>query len=60
MTSSRRERSASSLSSSFLARRLGAFASAFFLYGVALLYGYAGTVDLRGNEGVIIGMPPAA
>ncbi len=27
---------------------LGAFASAFFLYGVALLYGYAGTVDLSG------------
>lgn len=27
---------------------LGAFASAFFLYGVALLYGYAGTVELRG------------
>ncbi|MGB9377009.1 MAG: NADH-quinone oxidoreductase subunit NuoN [Mycobacteriales bacterium] len=27
---------------------LGAFASAFFLYGVALLYGYAGTVKLRG------------
>ena len=27
---------------------LGAFASAFFLYGVALLYGYAGTVDLHG------------
>jgi NADH-quinone oxidoreductase subunit N len=27
---------------------LGAFASAFFLYGVALLYGYAGTVDLGG------------
>ncbi len=25
---------------------LGAFASAFFLYGLALLYGYAGTVDL--------------
>jgi NADH-quinone oxidoreductase subunit N len=25
---------------------LGAFASAFFLYGVALLYGYAGNVDL--------------
>jgi NADH-quinone oxidoreductase subunit N len=25
---------------------LGAFASAFFLYGVALLYGYAGSVDL--------------
>ena len=27
---------------------LGAFASAFFLYGVALLYGFAGTVDLDG------------
>ncbi len=27
---------------------LGAFASAFFLYGVALLYGYSGTVQLRG------------
>ncbi|MGH3647783.1 MAG: NADH-quinone oxidoreductase subunit NuoN [Micromonosporaceae bacterium] len=27
---------------------LGAFASAFFLYGVALLYGYAGTVQLAG------------
>ena len=27
---------------------LGAFASAFFLYGVALLYGYAGTADLTG------------
>jgi len=27
---------------------LGAFASAFFLYGVALLYGYAGTADLSG------------
>ncbi len=26
---------------------LGAFASAFFLYGVALLYGYAGKVQLR-------------
>ena len=26
---------------------LGAFASAFFLYGLALLYGYAGTVDLN-------------
>ncbi|MGI8882287.1 MAG: NADH-quinone oxidoreductase subunit NuoN [Jatrophihabitans sp.] len=25
---------------------LGSFASAFFLYGLALLYGYAGTVDL--------------
>ncbi len=27
---------------------LGAFASAFFLYGLALLYGYANTVDLPG------------
>jgi NADH-quinone oxidoreductase subunit N len=27
---------------------LGAFSSAFFLYGVALLYGYAGTVELAG------------
>ena len=27
---------------------LGAFASAFFLYGVALIYGFAGTVDLDG------------
>ena len=26
---------------------LGAFSSAFFIYGVALLYGYAGTVDAR-------------
>src|SRR3712207_9339403 len=25
---------------------LGSFASAFFLYGVAMLYGYAGSVDL--------------
>ncbi|MDP9100793.1 MAG: NADH-quinone oxidoreductase subunit NuoN [Actinomycetota bacterium] len=25
---------------------LGAFASAFFLYGVAMIYGYAGTVDI--------------
>jgi NADH-quinone oxidoreductase subunit N len=27
---------------------LGAFSSAFFLYGLALLYGYAGTVSLEG------------
>jgi NADH-quinone oxidoreductase subunit N len=27
---------------------LGAFSSAFFLYGIALLYGYAGTVSLSG------------
>ncbi|MGI8646851.1 MAG: NADH-quinone oxidoreductase subunit NuoN [Acidimicrobiales bacterium] len=32
---------------------LGAFASAFFLYGVALLYGYAGTVSLGGIAGAI-------
>ena len=43
---------------------LGAFASAFFLYGVALLYGYAGSVDLgdvlaatgraQSNEGLLL------
>ncbi|MHA4853366.1 NADH-quinone oxidoreductase subunit NuoN [Rhodococcus sp. MSC1_016] len=43
---------------------LGAFSSAFFLYGVALLYGYAGTVrlagiadavaDRSGNEGLAL------
>lgn len=27
---------------------LGAFSSAFFLYGAAMLYGFAGTMDLRG------------
>lgn len=27
---------------------LGAFASGFFVYGMALIYGYSGTVDLRG------------
>ncbi len=27
---------------------LGAFSSAFFLYGAAMLYGYAGTLDLHG------------
>jgi NADH-quinone oxidoreductase subunit N len=27
---------------------LGSFSSAFFLYGVAMLYGYAGTMDLKG------------
>ena len=30
---------------------LGAFASAFFLYGLALLYGYANSVDLAGDPG---------
>jgi NADH-quinone oxidoreductase subunit N len=29
---------------------LGAFSSAFFLYGVALLYGYAGTISLAGIQ----------
>lgn len=32
---------------------LGAFSSAFFLYGVAMLYGYAGTLDLDGIADVI-------
>ncbi|MGE2712846.1 NADH-quinone oxidoreductase subunit NuoN [Mycolicibacterium litorale] len=32
---------------------LGAFSSAFFLYGAALLYGYAGTLDLRGIAAVV-------
>lgn len=36
---------------------LGAFASAFFLYGVALLYGYAGTVKLRGIFDAATGSP---
>ncbi|MFV9633899.1 NADH-quinone oxidoreductase subunit NuoN [Mycobacterium neumannii] len=35
---------------------LGAFSSAFFLYGVAMLYGYAGTLDLVGiSEAVAAG-----
>jgi NADH-quinone oxidoreductase subunit N len=32
---------------------LGAFSSAFFLFGVAMLYGYAGTLDLRGIADVV-------
>ncbi|MDO5502013.1 MAG: NADH-quinone oxidoreductase subunit NuoN [Actinomycetia bacterium] len=32
---------------------LGAFASAFFLFGAALLYGYAGTTDLAGIAAAI-------
>jgi NADH-quinone oxidoreductase subunit N len=34
---------------------LGAFSSAFFLYGVALLYGYAGTVSLGGIHDAAVG-----
>ena len=34
---------------------LGAFATAFFVYGVALVYGAAGTLDLR----VLAGQPPS-
>ncbi|WP_457030678.1 NADH-quinone oxidoreductase subunit NuoN [Kitasatospora sp. P5_F3] len=35
---------------------LGAFASAFFLFGTALLYGYAGTVSLGGIADVVSGV----
>ncbi|MHA6792614.1 NADH-quinone oxidoreductase subunit NuoN [Pseudonocardia bannensis] len=34
---------------------LGAFASAFFLYGLALIYGYAGTVRLTGIAQAAVG-----
>jgi NADH-quinone oxidoreductase subunit N len=34
---------------------LGAFSSAFFLYGMALLYGYAGTVELAGIADAVAG-----
>jgi NADH-quinone oxidoreductase subunit N len=33
---------------------LGAFASAFFLYGVALIYGFAGTVNLGGIADAVL------
>ncbi|MGV0814270.1 NADH-quinone oxidoreductase subunit NuoN [Mycolicibacterium boenickei] len=33
---------------------LGAFSSAFFLYGAAMLYGYAGTLDLSGIANAVI------
>ncbi|HWB66711.1 MAG TPA: NADH-quinone oxidoreductase subunit NuoN, partial [Mycobacteriales bacterium] len=33
---------------------LGAFSSAFFLYGLALLYGYAGTVSLGGIQAATV------
>src|SRR6202000_2085943 len=32
---------------------LGAFSSAFFLYGAAMLYGYAGTLNLGGIAGAV-------
>ncbi|MFD9114952.1 NADH-quinone oxidoreductase subunit NuoN [Streptomyces bottropensis] len=38
---------------------LGAFASAFFLFGTALMYGYAGTVSLGGIADVIAGRSAA-
>jgi NADH-quinone oxidoreductase subunit N len=34
---------------------LGSFASAFFLFGVALVYGYAGRVDFAGIDAQVIG-----
>lgn len=37
---------------------LGAFASAFFLFGAALLYGYAGTTDLSGIAEAIASPAP--
>jgi NADH-quinone oxidoreductase subunit N len=37
---------------------LGAFSSAFFVYGAAMMYGYAGTLDLRGiADAVTAGAP---
>jgi NADH-quinone oxidoreductase subunit N len=36
---------------------LGAFASAFLLFGIALLYGYAGTVSYAGIADVVAGEP---
>jgi NADH-quinone oxidoreductase subunit N len=32
---------------------LGAFSSAFFLYGIALIYGYAGSVELAAIDGAV-------
>ncbi|MFC5905651.1 NADH-quinone oxidoreductase subunit NuoN [Streptacidiphilus monticola] len=37
---------------------LGAFSSAFFLFGLALVYGYAGTVSLSGIADVVSGKAP--
>jgi NADH-quinone oxidoreductase subunit N len=36
---------------------LGAFASAFFLYGLALIYGYAGTVRFPDIANAVVGSP---
>lgn len=36
---------------------LGAFSSAFFLYGAALVYGFAGTVSLGGIADAVTGQP---
>lgn len=38
---------------------LGAFSSAFFVYGVALIYGYAGTVDFDGIAATVRADGPA-
>lgn len=37
---------------------LGAFSSAFFLYGAAMLYGYAGTLDLNGIADAVAAKAP--
>lgn len=39
---------------------LGAFSSAFFLYGIALIYGATGTTNLTGIGNVLGEMPPTA
>jgi NADH-quinone oxidoreductase subunit N len=36
---------------------LGSFASAFFLFGVAMIYGYAGRVDFAGIDQAVVGSP---
>ena len=36
---------------------LGSFSSAFFLYGAALVYGYAGTIDLGGIADAVSSVP---
>ncbi|MEH6819892.1 MAG: NADH-quinone oxidoreductase subunit NuoN [Dietzia psychralcaliphila] len=39
---------------------LGSFSSAFFVYGIALVYGYAGTVDFRGIADVVEAEGPSS